>query len=231
MDTGVDRESLNILDPNDDLYDMDRAVVDLLPNEWITYNQYLVLNIEGPTEFFDGYVRLIRYSGYEISIMDRLWHRIREQLEAEKSPYRAMHSGAEVYVEREGWRQRGHNPGYMIFLWKQWQRLPQYASLVFWSNNPPAIVADVRSPLKSPKRSHLFDNGEKLPDYAIAGVQEVWRFHISEDRQGEWVEICYLVNGEYERQRFTGSDSIVSRLLPSVTLTVDEIYAPFKWDN
>ena len=89
-------------------------------------------------------------------------------------------------------------------------------------------MAEVRSPIKSPKRSYLFDNEEKLPDYALAGVREVWRFYISDDYQGEWVEICYLTEGEYERRRFSGGDRIVSRLLPSVTPTVDEIYAPFK---
>lgn len=104
MDTGVDREALNVLDASDDSYEMDRAAVDLLPNEWITYNQYLALDIEGPTEFFDGYVRLIRYSGYEIFVMGRLWRRISAQLKAEKSPYRALQCGAEVYVEREPWR-------------------------------------------------------------------------------------------------------------------------------
>jgi Uma2 family endonuclease len=72
----------------------------------------------------------------------------------------------------------------------------------------------------------------KFGEYEALGIQEYWiadygalggRRFIGNPKQPTFT-VCSLIDGEYETQRFQGSDRIFSPTFPDLSLTVDRVF-------
>jgi len=77
------------------------------------------------------------------------------------------------------------------------------------------------------------DYGHKLVDYEALGIQEYWIVdyralgavrYLGQPKQPT-LTLCQLVEGEYQLQRLTAGQSLVSPSFPALTLSVDAIFA------
>jgi Uma2 family endonuclease len=76
------------------------------------------------------------------------------------------------------------------------------------------------------------DYARKLEDYALLGIKEYWivdylglggREYIGRSKQPT-ITICRLVGDEYEKQRFQGSDRLISTVFPELLLPANQIF-------
>ncbi len=82
---------------------------------------------------------------------------------------------------------------------------------------PPALVVEVVSPGPA-NRSR--DYRYKRTEYGARGIAEYWIVD-PEDRQ---VTVCQWVDGQYEDMVFRGGERIVSTVVPSLELTVEQLF-------
>ncbi|MFM7426662.1 MAG: Uma2 family endonuclease [Elainella sp.] len=82
---------------------------------------------------------------------------------------------------------------------------------------PPALVVEVVSPGPA-NRSR--DYRYKRTEYGARGIQEYWIVD-PEERQ---VTICQWVDGQYEDTVFRGGERLVSTVVPSLDLTVEQLF-------
>jgi Uma2 family endonuclease len=77
------------------------------------------------------------------------------------------------------------------------------------------------------------DYGHKLVDYEALGIEEYWIVdyralgavrYLGQPKQPT-VTLCQLVEGEYQLQRFTAGQRLVSACFPTLTLSVDDLLA------
>jgi Uma2 family endonuclease len=82
---------------------------------------------------------------------------------------------------------------------------------------PPALVVEVVSPDPA-NRSR--DYRYKRTEYGARGIQEYWIVD-PEERQ---VTVCQWVDGQYEDQVFKGGEQLLSAIVPSLELTVEQLF-------
>jgi Uma2 family endonuclease len=87
-------------------------------------------------------------------------------------------------------------------------------SIVLMDMSPPLLAVEVVSP-KQENRDYRY----KRTEYAARGIAEYWIVDPIEHK----VTVLEWVEGFYEEQVFTGSDSIVSTVLGDLELTVDRV--------
>jgi Uma2 family endonuclease len=87
-------------------------------------------------------------------------------------------------------------------------------SIVLMDMPPPLLAVEVVSP-KQENRDYRY----KRTEYAARGIAEYWIVDPIEHK----VTVLEWVEGFYEEQVFTGSDSIVSTVLGDLELTVDRV--------
>ncbi|MFM7450081.1 MAG: Uma2 family endonuclease [Leptolyngbyaceae cyanobacterium] len=83
---------------------------------------------------------------------------------------------------------------------------------------PPALVIEIVSPGTTNRRR---DYRHKHTEYAARGIAEYWIVDPEERR----VTVCRWVDGQYEDTVLQGGERIGSEVLPSFTLTVDQVFA------
>ena len=81
---------------------------------------------------------------------------------------------------------------------------------------PPMLVVEVVSPGKDNENR---DYRYKRSEYAAREIDEYWIV----DFQQQQITVLQWVNGLYEEQVFQGNVSIVSRVLPSLELTTEQV--------
>ncbi|MDA0674525.1 MAG: Uma2 family endonuclease [Cyanobacteria bacterium] len=82
---------------------------------------------------------------------------------------------------------------------------------------PPALVVEVVSPGEANRDR---DYRYKHTEYAARGIAEYWIVD-PEERQ---VTVCQWVAGQYEDTVFSGAAPIVSTIVPSLQLTVEQLF-------
>jgi Uma2 family endonuclease len=83
---------------------------------------------------------------------------------------------------------------------------------------PPALVVEVVSPGEV---NRARDYRYKHTEYAARGIAEYWIVD-PEERQ---VTVCQWVEGQYEDTVFSGAEAIGSTVVPSLQLTVEQLFA------
>ena len=83
---------------------------------------------------------------------------------------------------------------------------------------PPALVVEVVSPGEA---NRTRDYRYKHTEYAARGIAEYWIVD-PEERQ---VTVCQWVEGQYEDTVVKGSEQVRSEILPSLELTVDQLFS------
>lgn len=83
---------------------------------------------------------------------------------------------------------------------------------------PPALVVEVVSPGTANRDR---DYRYKHTEYAARGIAEYWII----DPETQQITLCLWVTGQHENTVYTGDTSIVSTIVPSVTLTANQILA------
>jgi Uma2 family endonuclease len=83
---------------------------------------------------------------------------------------------------------------------------------------PPALVVEVVSPGEA---NRTRDYRYKHTEYAARGIAEYWIVDPEERR----VTVCQWVEGQYEDTVFSGADAIGSTVVPSLQLTVEQLFA------
>jgi Uma2 family endonuclease len=83
---------------------------------------------------------------------------------------------------------------------------------------PPALVVEVVSPGEV---NRTRDYRYKHTEYAARGIAEYWIVDPEERR----VTVCQWVEGQYEDTVFSGADAIGSTVVPSLQLTVEQLFA------
>jgi Uma2 family endonuclease len=83
---------------------------------------------------------------------------------------------------------------------------------------PPALVVEVVSPGEV---NRARDYRYKHTEYAARGIAEYWIVDPEERR----VTVCQWVEGQYEDTVFSGADAIRSMVIPSLQLTVEQLFA------
>lgn len=78
----------------------------------------------------------------------------------------------------------------------------------------PLLVVEVVSP-----ESRVRDYRYKRSEYGVVGIAEYWLV----DPQDAKVTVLFLEEGFYELTEFTGSDPIISRLFPHLSLTAHQV--------
>jgi Uma2 family endonuclease len=77
------------------------------------------------------------------------------------------------------------------------------------------------------------DYARKVEDYALLGIPEYWivdylgvggREYIGKPKQPT-ITICTLVEDEYQKQLFQGSNLLVSSLFPDLRLAAAQVFA------
>jgi Uma2 family endonuclease len=86
----------------------------------------------------------------------------------------------------------------------------------------PMLVVEVVSSSDTDPKSRRRDYQDKRAEYAERGIPEYWIV----DPIAAVVLVLTLGGGEYQEQRFTGSQSIVSPGFPAFALTVAQILDP-----
>jgi Uma2 family endonuclease len=82
---------------------------------------------------------------------------------------------------------------------------------------PPALVVEVVSPGQvSRERDYRY----KHTEYAARGIAEYWIV----DPETRQVTLCLWVNGQYEDQIYSGTETLQSTVVPGFGLTVVEIF-------
>jgi Uma2 family endonuclease len=82
---------------------------------------------------------------------------------------------------------------------------------------PPALVVEVVSPGEV---NRARDYRYKHTEYAARGIAEYWIVDPEERR----VTVCQWVEGQYEDTVFSGADAIDSTVVPSLQLTVEQLF-------
>jgi Uma2 family endonuclease len=76
------------------------------------------------------------------------------------------------------------------------------------------------------------DYGHKFIDYEALGILEYWivdylglgdKRYIGSPKQPT-VSVCQLIDGEYQVQKFCGSDRIISPTFPELVLTTEQVF-------
>lgn len=83
---------------------------------------------------------------------------------------------------------------------------------------PPALVVEVVSPGEA---NRTRDYRYKHTEYAARGIAEYWIVD-PEERQ---VTVCQWVEGQYEDTVFSGANAIGSTVVPSLQLTVEQLFS------
>jgi Uma2 family endonuclease len=82
---------------------------------------------------------------------------------------------------------------------------------------PPAIAIEIVSPgMTNRDRDYRY----KRTEYAAREIAEYWIV----DPQEQQITICKWVNGQYEDSVLRGSDRIVSDVVPSLEMTVNQVF-------
>lgn len=82
---------------------------------------------------------------------------------------------------------------------------------------PPALVVEVVSPGET---NRIRDYRYKHTEYAARGIAEYWIV----DPEARQVTVCEWVEGQYEDVVVTGGDRIVSKVMPTLQLTVEQLF-------
>lgn len=82
---------------------------------------------------------------------------------------------------------------------------------------PPALAIEVVSPGAA---NRARDYRYKHTEYAARGIAEYWII----DPEERKITVCQWVEGQYDDRVFTGSNPIVSELIPAWNLTVDDLF-------
>ncbi|MGD1905082.1 MAG: Uma2 family endonuclease [Leptolyngbyaceae cyanobacterium] len=82
---------------------------------------------------------------------------------------------------------------------------------------PPALVVEVVSPGEA---NRIRDYRYKHTEYAARGIAEYWIV----DPEARQVTVCEWVDGQYEDVVVTGSEPIISTVIPILQLTVDQLF-------
>lgn len=82
---------------------------------------------------------------------------------------------------------------------------------------PPALVIEIVSPGAT---NHSRDYRHKHTEYAARGIAEYWIV----DPEMKQITVCQWVDGQYEDRIFTGEALVRSPLIPTWTLTVNQIF-------
>ena len=82
---------------------------------------------------------------------------------------------------------------------------------------PPALVVEVVSP---GTENRTCDYRYKRTEYAARGIAEYWIV----DPEMKQITVCKWVEGQYEDTIFTGTNQIVSDIVPGWKLTVDQVF-------
>jgi Uma2 family endonuclease len=83
---------------------------------------------------------------------------------------------------------------------------------------PPALVVEVVSPGEA---NRTRDYRYKHTEYAARGIAEYWIV----DPETRQVTVCEWVEGQYEDAVVTGGDRIVSKVIPALQLTVEQLFS------
>ncbi|MBE9062145.1 Uma2 family endonuclease [cf. Phormidesmis sp. LEGE 11477] len=111
------------------------------------------------------------------------------------------------------------------------ERLPQEllwptASVIQHGTTVPLVIEVVSTNWRD-------DYGHKFVEYEAMGIQEYWIVdfralgavrHIGKPKQPT-ITICQIDEGEYQIQRFTAGEKLVSRMFPQLDLTADAVFA------
>jgi Uma2 family endonuclease len=83
---------------------------------------------------------------------------------------------------------------------------------------PPALVIEVVSPGAT---NRARDYRHKHTEYAARGIAEYWIVD-PEERQ---ITVCQWVDGQYEDQVFRGNEQIISHIVPTLQLIVEQVFS------
>lgn len=83
---------------------------------------------------------------------------------------------------------------------------------------PPALVIEIVSPGKANRDR---DYRYKHTEYAARRINEYWIV----DPQEQKLTLCQWVEGQYEDQVYTGSEPILSEIIPDFSLTPNAIFS------
>ncbi|MEN9220953.1 MAG: Uma2 family endonuclease [Thermostichus sp. BF3_bins_97] len=184
------------------------------PVQPLTVEDYLAMTYwpyEGRIEVENGYIR-------EMPTEDRINTRIAFALSlrlAQILPPEQISVG-HVEVEIPSAKAQFRNPDVMVLDPAHVELLGDGRGIIRLHMPPPLLVVEVVSPgAENEKR----DYHDKRKDYAARRIPEYWIV----DPQKQSVLVLHWVNGEYEEEARTGSEPMVSSVLPQLNLSAEDL--------
>lgn len=183
------------------------------PTQLLTYEEYRQRPYDGRrTELVDGRViELGDPTALHNDIVEAIEEAFKAFIRERGLAYRVKdHVG--VQTPRSS---TGRSPDLLICTDAQWQELrKEGGSASLKLGTPPLLVVEVIS-----KSTEAADMGSKKREYQGSQVPEYWRAH----PEKQWLEVLTLVDGKYQIQRYSGSDRIISKALPGLELTAEQV--------
>ncbi|MCJ2543232.1 Uma2 family endonuclease [Thermostichus vulcanus] len=184
------------------------------PAQPLTVEEYLAIqngSYEGRVEVEDGYIR-------EMPTEDRINTRIAFALSLRLAQILppAQLSVGHVEVEIPSAKAQFRNPDVMVLDPAHVHLLGDGRGTIRLHMPPPLLVVEVVSPGKENEQR---DYQDKRKEYAARGIPEYWIV----DPQRQSILLLRWADGQYQEEEKTGSQLIVSTILPQLHLTAEQI--------
>ncbi len=188
------------------------------PVKNLTFEQYLTYDdaTDNRYELVDGELVMVPLPTPDHGdTIDFLLEAFREQIRRSGSPWKATDK-AGVYTGKNPVTGKDYSrtPDVCVMTTAQWNELKVDKKSAAVLRTPPLFVVEVVSP-----GSKKIDYESKQSEYQAIKILEYWIVDLRKSQ----ISVLLLTAGRYETTVFSGSDRIISRIFPELTLTASQV--------